>query len=125
MAVSERADYSEIVERLLDLGLCDDPAFEAEILGDFLCDAELVVAALGAAVRQKDAAECERLAHRLRGASQNLGAAALAKPALELEQAGREKDLTNAPHAQERLVAEFESLREFLRRRIRSIQKPS
>jgi HPt (histidine-containing phosphotransfer) domain-containing protein len=123
MAVSQRTDYSEIISRLLDLGLCDDPAFEAEILGDFLCDAEHVVAALAAAIAQKDTVECERLAHRLKGASQNLGAMALAKPALELETAGRDGDLTNAQETQQRLAAEFESLREFLRRRIRSLQK--
>ena len=125
MAVSQRTDYPEIVERLIDLGLSEDPAFEAEILGDFLCDAERVVSALGKAIVQRDATECERLAHRLKGASQNLGATALSVPANELEQAGRDGDLTNAPQAQERLAAEFESVREFLRRRIRSIQSAS
>ncbi|MFN0152080.1 MAG: Hpt domain-containing protein [bacterium] len=125
MATPGQNDFPEIVERLRDLGIADDPAFEAEILGDFLKDAEKVVAALAQAIASKDAAECERLAHRLRGASQNLGASAMAGPAFEIEQQGRAGDVTAARSAYETLAAEFHDVRAFIEEHIRSFANRS
>ncbi len=125
MASPGQKNYPEIVERLRDLGIADDPAFEAEILGDFLKDAEKVVAALAPAIASKDAAECERLAHRLRGASQNLGASEMAAPAFEIEEQGRAGDVTAAPRAHEKLAAEFHDVRAFIEEYIRSLANRS
>jgi len=121
MASPGQKNYPEIIERLRDLGMADDPAFEAEILGEFLADAEKVIAALAPAIAAKDAAECERLGHRLKGASQNLGATELAAPAFEIEQQGRAGDVSAAPAAREQLVAEYHDVRAFIEAYIREL----
>jgi HPt (histidine-containing phosphotransfer) domain-containing protein len=123
MSKPEAVEFSEILERLRDLGMADDPAFEAEILGDFLADSERILAGLAAAIASNDAAECEKLAHRLKGASQNLGANALSEPALVLEKMSRGGSLADARASQETLATEFERVRLFIEGYIRTLQK--
>ena len=89
-------NYRAIVERLNDLGILNDRAFAREILEEFNTDSAGVIEKLGAAIAQGDASACEQLAHRLKGASLNLGAEKLGGFALLLEQAGRGKDLTGS-----------------------------
>lgn len=121
MASPGQKKYPEIIERLRDLGMADDPAFEAELLGEYLADAEKVIAALASAIAANDAVGCEHLAHRLKGASQNLGATELAAPAFEIERQGHARDISASAAAHERLTAEYHDVRAFIEEHIRAL----
>lgn len=114
--------YRAIVERLNDLGILDDPEFAREMLDEFMKDSADVIGKLGAAISQGDSPACERLAHRLKGASLNIGAEKLGGFALLVEQAGREKDLTGIDSVLEVLTHEFDDVRAFL---VRIFESPA
>jgi len=83
---------SGIVDRLKDLGLWDDQAMALEILRDFTRDAEEAFEGLRRAADGRDARAVERLAHRLRGASLNVGHEEMARTAAALEERCRAGD---------------------------------
>jgi HPt (histidine-containing phosphotransfer) domain-containing protein len=114
--------YRAIVDRLNDLGILDDPAFARELLEEFMKDAADVIAKLAAAIAQGDADACERLGHRIKGASLNIGAERLAGLAMLVEQAGHDKDLTGLDEVHEVLNHEFGDVRAFL---IRILESPA
>jgi len=109
-------DYPEILRRMDELGLMDDSKFRTEVLDAFLRDASKTIEDLEAAIRASDAAACELLAHRMRGASLTLGAEKLGGIALRLEQFGQDGNLSTAGSLAAALREEFESIRTFFTR---------
>jgi hypothetical protein len=101
------AAHAGIVERLRDLGVLDDPEFLRETFDAFVADSESLLGVLREAIGRGDALVCEHAAHRLKGASLNLGAVGLAKAAAAIEEQGRARDLTNAPAGIEDLRREL------------------
>lgn len=104
------AGRAGIVERLRDLGVLDDPIFLREMLDAFVTDSESLLRNLREAASRGDATTCERAAHRLRGASLNLGAASLARSAERIEEQSRASDLSDAPLWIEELGRELASV---------------
>jgi HPt (histidine-containing phosphotransfer) domain-containing protein len=105
---------SNLMNRLHELGLLDDPKFTAEVLGSFLRDGLQTIKDLETAIQAQDAAACELLAHRMKGASLNLGAEELGSIALAMETLARDGDLSKTAPLIEQLHAEFERVRAFL-----------
>lgn len=114
--------YRAIVERLNDLGIFEDPEFAREMLHEFIKDSADVIAKIGEAIAQDDAGACERLGHRIKGASLNLGAERLGGLAFLIEQAGHDKDLTGVDAVHDVLTHEFDDVRAFL---IRILESPA
>jgi HPt (histidine-containing phosphotransfer) domain-containing protein len=95
-----------------------DTDFEREILQEYLQSAPADVAKVAAAVASGDATALARAAHALKGASATIGAKGFAAIALELEHAGKAKDLGNVPAAYGRLQSEFAELESFLGQKV-------
>jgi len=71
----------------------DDPAFLAELVGDFLADAPDQLAALRDATDSGDAPGAMRAAHTLKGNSRTFGATELGSICQDAEAAARAGDL--------------------------------
>ena len=67
------------------------------------------------AVAARDARQVQESAHSLKGAVSNFGAAAVTQAAFELEQMGRQNDLSRATSALAALEAQLASLQPALR----------
>jgi HPt (histidine-containing phosphotransfer) domain-containing protein len=102
---------ASLLRRLDELGLLDDPKFAAEVLSTYLRDGLQTIEDLEAAIRAQDAAASELLAHRIKGASLNLGAERLGNIALALETLAADGDLSKTGPLLEQLREEFESVR--------------
>ena len=100
-----------LLRRLDELGLLEDPVFTAEVLGSYLRDGLQTIDDLEAAIVAEDAAACELLAHRMKGASLNLGAERLGNTALAIEMLASDGDLPKALPLIEQLRKEFENVR--------------
>ena len=109
-------DYPEISRRMGELGLMDNPKFRAEVLVVFLQELSKTIEDLHGAIQAGDASTCEFLAHRMRGASLNLGAVRLGGIALDLEHLGQDGDLSGADSLAAASRQEFENLRAFFAR---------
>jgi HPt (histidine-containing phosphotransfer) domain-containing protein len=121
---SETPGYTEILERLEELGMLDREFLE-EFTRPYLEDTEKLIGDLGGAISRGDPGACERHAHRLKGASLNLGAERLGKLAAALEEAGRRGDLAGAGPILEALEAEFGGTRAFLLRLLADAERPA
>ncbi len=99
----------------------DDPAFERELLEEYLHTTEDLIA------RQRDAAEAgdttglERAAHSMKGSSRTLGAEGMGRYAGEVEQFARNRDLDKAVASLQRAVAEFGALRPLLEQHMKRL----
>ncbi len=82
----------EVLERLEG-----DEDLLRELVDIFLTQSRVQLEELTAALALGDAAAIRHQAHSLKGAAAGLGAEALSHRAAQLEQAGREGDLTAAP----------------------------
>lgn len=91
-----------------------DPAFEREIIGDYLAQAEPQVARLEAAVASRNAGELHFVAHALTGGSRSLGGAAFGDACAELESLAKRGELDQAPSELARALGEWRKLREAL-----------
>ncbi|MCS7208180.1 MAG: Hpt domain-containing protein [Fimbriimonadales bacterium] len=91
-----------------------DVEFIAELLSDFLAQTPELIAQIAAAVAQGDADSLGKAAHALKGSARAIGADEFAQLAFELEQAGKQGNLTDAPNALQRLQAYWQSLAEYL-----------
>jgi HPt (histidine-containing phosphotransfer) domain-containing protein len=69
-----------------------DPGFLSDLVTMYLNDLPEQLALLRGSRKAKDAGTLRAKAHRLKGASSNLGAAALARLLQQLEQAARDAD---------------------------------
>ena len=93
----------------------EDPAFEREILGDYLDQAEPQVARLEAAALASDPVELKFVAHALTGSSRSIGAVAFGDACAHLEAIAKRGALDEAPAALPRALEEWRRLREALR----------
>ncbi|BCW97153.1 MAG: Hpt domain-containing protein [Fimbriimonadales bacterium] len=91
-----------------------DSEFIAEILDDFVSQTPELMEQIAIALAQGDAAAVGRAAHTLKGSARAVGADAFAAIAFELEQAGKQGNLTDAPEAMHRLQDYWQSLEAYL-----------
>jgi signal transduction histidine kinase/DNA-binding response OmpR family regulator len=106
--------YPEVVERLREIGLLDDPALVAETIGLFLQDADAVLDTLQSSFASGDSASLERAAHRLKGAALNLGVTSLATPARVIEEQSKRANFSGIPEPLATLGRELVTVRAFL-----------
>jgi HPt (histidine-containing phosphotransfer) domain-containing protein len=92
----------------------DDESFLLELLDLYKMDFEAKIEGLQNAIDQEDFISMQELGHSLKGASANLSLPFLQKAALDMESAGREKNLDRARGALGTLDQEFRNLQEFL-----------
>ena len=95
-----------------------DAEFIAELLGDFVSQTPELMEQIATAVAQGDAATLGKAAHTLKGSARAIGADEFAAIAFELEQAGKQGDLSNAPDALQRLQTYWRSLEAYLQERL-------
>jgi two-component system sensor histidine kinase/response regulator len=95
-----------------------DAEFIAELLSDFVSQTPALIEQIAEAIAQGDAATLGKAAHTLKGSARAIGADEFAAIAFELEQAGKQGDLSNAPDAFQRLQAYWQSLEAYLQQQI-------
>ncbi len=105
----------EALARLNALGGDDDPAFATRMIELFMRDAPPMAEEIGAAIDAEDRDTVRAVAHRLKGAAQQIGARRVARACVTLETtldgAERPADLARAVTAEVRLAhASFERL---------------
>ncbi|HEY2015034.1 MAG TPA: response regulator, partial [Bryobacteraceae bacterium] len=102
-------DEASLVERLMG-----DRNLAGVIVGRFLDDIPMQLAALSSHLSEGDIEGSSRVAHAIRGAAANVGGDALRATALEMETAGKAGDfhamLTRLPH----LMEQFGALKEVM-----------
>ncbi|MCX7993919.1 MAG: Hpt domain-containing protein [Fimbriimonadales bacterium] len=94
-----------------------DPEFIAEILSDFLAQTPELIAQIEAAARVGHPDALSRAAHTLKGSARSVGADEFAEIAFQLELAGKQGDLANAPDTLQRLKAYWDQLADCLQQR--------
>jgi len=106
-----RADTAEVFSpsELLDR-LMGDAELAHVIIEGFLGDIPGQIAKLKGFVQSGDREAATRQAHTIKGASANIGAAALRQAACELEEMGQDDDMAGIARGLPRLEAEFERL---------------
>jgi HPt (histidine-containing phosphotransfer) domain-containing protein len=92
----------------------NDESFLTELLDLYKMDFEAKIEGLQNAMDQKDFVSLQELGHSLKGSSANLSLPYLQEAALNLESAGRDRDLDKARGALSTLSQEFQNLQEFL-----------
>lgn len=122
---SGRVEFPEIFDRLKELGLVEDEEFVTGILADYVRDSQKMLLDLDAAISSRDAKTCERLAHRFKGSSLNLGADILSVSAIELEKQSRSGDLRSAAAVLGTLSADFARVTRYLVRRFGVVVPPT
>ncbi|MBW2108266.1 MAG: response regulator [Deltaproteobacteria bacterium] len=108
-SADEVFNRSLLVERL-----GGDEALVDEVVGIFLNDVPGQMQALKDALGQNDAEAVCQKAHRIKGASANIGAEMVRTAALEVEKAGRNGDLDGTPDLLKKLEAEIQRLQNVL-----------
>ena len=88
----------------------EDPAFEREILGEFMDSAGGLMAKMATALEAGDEAEIESAAHALKGSSRSVGAAALGDACDALEKLATSPDLAGATTVLDRVQGEYRRL---------------
>jgi HPt (histidine-containing phosphotransfer) domain-containing protein len=94
--------------------LGDDADLLEQVVELFLADCPLRLAAIQAAVDQRDPEQIRTTAHALKGSAGNLSADTLAEAARILERLGAEKRLDAAPAAMRQLMVEAVAVMEYL-----------
>ncbi|HEY7545557.1 MAG TPA: response regulator, partial [Blastocatellia bacterium] len=89
-----------------------EPDLVAELIGIFLQDTPLRLAAISEAIRSADASELTSAAHALKGSSANLGATGMSALCLKLESLGRAGTVEGAGSLLARLEEEFLRVRD-------------
>jgi HPt (histidine-containing phosphotransfer) domain-containing protein len=92
----------------------DDESFLVELLDLYKMDFKTKIEGLQKAIDQEDFVAMQELGHSLKGSSANLSLPYLQQAALDMESAGRDKNLDKARGALGSLGQEFQNLREFL-----------
>lgn len=105
---------AEIVQGLIELG-ADDPTLLPDLVDTFLVDAPTRIQGMHDAAQAADPTALERCAHSLKSAAGNLGARMLAELCRELEQKGRNGDLSDVESLLVRLEREFTTAGDALR----------
>ncbi|MBF0496119.1 MAG: response regulator [Deltaproteobacteria bacterium] len=101
-----RLDRGRLMERLDgDEDLC------REILDLYLRDGAEQIMAIEEAVAQSDMRQIPKLAHRLKGSSGNVEAVIMLELSIELEQAGKDDNITRAKEVLEKIKTEYSLLK--------------
>ena len=109
-------EHEPVLNKQAALELCDDDEeLFLEIVGAYLEDASEHSRQLLFALEAGDAHEVEERAHALKGASANICAGPVREAAGQLERAGRNKDLSQAPQLYSVFKKEFQRLLEYLK----------
>ncbi len=95
-----------------------DAEFIAEVLNQFLMDAEILMATLLAGAEAGNAQEVEHSAHTLRSASANVGALRLSRICQELQEMGRVADPDGCGERAAVAREEFAQVKRELHRRL-------
>jgi HPt (histidine-containing phosphotransfer) domain-containing protein len=93
-----------------------DPDFLKELLGIYSEEFVLKAKELRAAVNGQEFKTIQELGHSLKGSSSNLSLPGLQQAAMDIEMAGREKDIQKAKDSFVGLEKEFERLKKYLAR---------
>jgi HPt (histidine-containing phosphotransfer) domain-containing protein len=99
-----------IMERLEVLGVLEDLEMAQELIDVFIYDAGQSLEELGRAVGTGDVKACERLAHRVKGSSLNLGVDELGALARSMEEKGRSGDMAGATEVYESMRRTYNDL---------------
>jgi DNA-binding response OmpR family regulator len=111
-APNGQAEQPEIFDRRVLLERLDgDEEILKEIIVTFLDDAPNQIRELKKALEEKNSSRVERQAHLLKGAALNIGGNGFQMAAREMEEAGREGDLTKAHSLVAMFDREFEKLK--------------
>lgn len=102
-------DFSSALERI-----GNDKSFLQELLKLYEMDFDAKFEGLQNAIYQEDFSSIQELGHSLKGSSANLSLPYLQRAALDMECAGRERDLPKAQGALDTLGREFQKLQQFL-----------
>jgi len=109
----EDSDTIRIFDHVsLLLRLQGDEDFFQEVINDFLEDVTFRLEELWKAVKNNDAVQVEQQSHTVKGTAANVGAYALRDVALQLETAGKNKQLEKVPYLIEKIEAEFKRFKE-------------
>ena len=109
-------EQEPVLNKQAALELCDDDEeLFLEIVVAYLEDAIKHSRQLLFAWEAEDAHEVEERAHPLKGASANICAGPVREAAPQLERAGRNKDLSQAPQLYRVFDKEFQRLLEYLK----------
>jgi len=93
------ARYAEVLARLREIGLLDERSFLTETSELYMTDAKGAVGAMQDAFASGDLHALREAAHRLKGASLNLGVTMVATPAQQVEERARRGEFAGAPSA--------------------------
>jgi HPt (histidine-containing phosphotransfer) domain-containing protein len=96
-----------VLDSLRQLSEPGQPDVLQEVLNLFLNDAPSRLEAIEAAVTAGDARGLQRAAHTMKGSSGTIGASALQKVCLSLEQMGKAAELSDAAAGLEQLRSEY------------------
>ena len=99
-------DYPAMSERLMD-----DKELIQTIADAFLADMPVQIEQLKKCITEQDAGQAAAQAHKIKGASSNVGGMALAAVAFEMEKAGKEESLTMISQQIDALEESFEQLK--------------
>lgn len=92
----------------------NDESFLEELLELYLMDFEVKHEELKSAIEGMDFISIQGIGHSLKGSSANLSLTFLQKAALEMETAGKDRDIGKAKKAQDELFREFQNLKAHL-----------
>ncbi len=94
--------------------VCDDEEVISEITASICEDAPASMEKILTAVRERDFANLEMYAHRMKGSMATFGAKTVAACAAQLEQAGKDEDIKSAQAMIEQIQTQVNSLLSFL-----------
>ena len=94
-----------------------DTDFLADLVRDYLVDAQELLDTMQAAVNTEDASLLARTAHSLKSTSQTVGALALADVCATIEQHAHDGELDTAAHHLPNAAASFKAVQDTLRAR--------
>lgn len=107
-----------ILNTLREIEAESQPGFLAELIGIFHADAPAQMEQLRAALQSRNAAGVEKIAHRLKGASANIGAKQMKQVCSRIEQSGREDRLEEGedlyPHLEQQYQLAASALANYL-----------
>ncbi|MHC4758400.1 MAG: response regulator, partial [Planctomycetota bacterium] len=102
---SDVIDFSDLAERGMDKEII------IEVVPLFISDNKIQLENLASAVKKGDENQIRSLAHAIKGASANVGAARIAELALKLEKKASSKDLSDAQELLDKIRAEYRRLK--------------
>ncbi|MBN2246155.1 MAG: Hpt domain-containing protein [Candidatus Aminicenantes bacterium] len=91
----------------------NDEEFLYELINIYVDDYEEKYQELKSAIEQEDYSQIQEIGHSLKGSSANLSLTYMQAASLDMEMAGREKNIKQAEEALNKLKAEFEVVKEY------------